>query len=84
MDTKEVLRQISELEREKAQVELLVSQLKEQKADLEKRMKDAGVSAENLDDKIAELESKITEQMAAIRGNQNVPAKREELGVLDI
>lgn len=84
MDIKEVLRQISDLEREKAQVELLVSQLKEQKADLEKRMTDAGVTAENLDDKIAELESRIQEQLTAIRGNHSAPARREELGVLDI
>ena len=82
MDIQKVMAQIGEIEREKAQLELLTKQLAEQKADLERRMKEAGVTPETIDGKIAELEGKIAEQLKIARAGQ--AAAPDPIGSLSI
>lgn len=82
-EIREYTAQIGKVEREKAQLDLLTQQLQDQKADLEKRMKEAGVTPETLDGKIAELRGKLADQMKIIReGQAATPA--DPIGALSI
>lgn len=83
MDIQKIMAQIGEIEREKAQLELLTSQLQDQKADLEKRMKEAGVTPETIDAKIAELEGKIAEQLKIVKNGQ-AAAPVDPVGMLSL
>lgn len=67
MDIRKTLDEISNIEREKAQLELRQKQLEEEKDKLAKRLADMGISAKDLDGEIARLESSITERLEAIR-----------------
>jgi len=81
MDIQKTMDQINAIDREKSQLDLLLKQAAEQRADITKRMADAGVTAENIDGKIAELEAKIEAQLAAVRG---AAAPVDHLGTLAI
>ena len=78
MNIEEVMQNLNKLEKEKAQLELLAQQLKDEKATLEKRMKEAGVTRETIDGKISELEKAITDQLQAIRDGQTAGKKTIE------
>jgi hypothetical protein len=83
MDIQKVLAEINAVEREKAQLELLTSQLAEQKTELEKRMTEAGVTPETIDAKIAELEGGIAASLKIVREGMGSQAA-DPIGSLSI
>lgn len=59
MDLQEMSRKISAAEKKKAQLELLDKQNKEEAAALQADMKKAGVTGENIDQTITNLEARL-------------------------
>ena len=70
MDIRKAMQELNELEREKAQLELLSKQLGDQRVENKKQMDDLGVTPETIDDKIVELEKEISEQLAIAKGEK--------------
>ena len=66
MDINKALSKLSELEKEKARMELLVQQLREQKKGILAEMEKEGVTPDTLDGEIAKLEADIQAKFAAI------------------
>lgn len=65
------LERLSDLDRQRAQLELLVSQLKEKKLKLEEDMKALGVDPTNIDEKILELEKDIARRLSDADGQSS-------------
>jgi len=84
MDIQKAMAEISAVEKEKAQLELLTQQLADQKTELEKRMTEAGVTPETIDGKIAELEGKIEAALKVVREGMAASAPADALGALSI
>jgi len=66
MDLNKTLNRISELEKGKVQLELIVKQLKERKLDLSARLKELDITPEQLDAKIKSLEESISQRLESI------------------
>jgi ParB-like chromosome segregation protein Spo0J len=84
MDIQKAAQEIAAIEREKAQLELLVQQLEEMKKALAQKMLEHGVTPENIDEKIAVLEKEIEAKLAAARGVQAPAAGRDVMDFLKI
>lgn len=84
MDIQKAMAEINAVEREKAQLDLLTQQLADQKAELEKKLTEAGVTPETLDGKIAELEGKIEAALKIVREGMASTASADPLGSLSI
>ena len=67
IDIKQVLEEISRLERLQAQVELRATQIKETEKALKDKLKTQGVTPAELDQKILELEGVIANKLTIIR-----------------
>lgn len=84
MNLTEALDEIGEKEREKAQLDLLEQQLKDDKKDLLARMKKAGVKdAVQLAKEIESLEKDVAAQLEALREGRPIKTKKTKTSVVD-
>lgn len=93
MDIRQMTQEVQAAEKEKAQVELLLEQAKQRKAELQAQLDEVSkaigkpVTAENIDSIISEFRSRIEGRLAEIRsgGSPNAKQAQEEaVGLLDI
>lgn len=62
-----ILEEISEIEKKKAQAELILSQIKEEEAELAKMLEEAGVTEDTLEKEIEKLSLQVEVEMTNIR-----------------
>ena len=67
IDVKQTLEEITRLEKLQAQIELRAAQLKEDEKNLKDKLKIMGVTPEELDKKIDEVEADIASKLTLIR-----------------
>lgn len=77
MDIKETLEEISRLERDKAQAELRINQVKEKQDELAKRLGALGISPKDLDSEAQKLEISIMERLQSIKDGTFMVKTRE-------
>lgn len=71
IDINQLLKEINEIEKKKAQAELRLAQIKEEEDALAKSLEEVGVKEEDLESEINKLQIEIEEEMTILRNMLN-------------